>query len=257
MSFLQHLEQLRWHLLRSLLVISALVLVCFLAKSVVFDVFLFGPKDTQFFTYRVLCDLSVFLGFGRELCLDEMPFMLQNRTMSGQFASHLWISLVLGTLAGIPYLFWELWRFIRLGLKPQERRGGRRLLWASYGLVVVGFLFGYYVILPMSINFLSHYSVSDQIVNEIDLTSYVNIVASILMATCGLFQLPLVVYFLARMGLITADWLRKYRRHSLIVVLVLAAFITPPDVASQVLVTLPIALLYELSIGVVRRMEKR
>lgn len=257
MSFLQHLEELRWHLLRSLFVIFILSAICFLSKSFIFDVFLFAPKEESFITYRLLCELSKFLGMEDSFCLSDKLFELQNRKMSGQFASHIWISLVIGFLLSMPYFLWELWRFIKPALNPNEKKMGVRFIGASSVLISFGFLFGYYVILPMSINFLGNYSVSDQIKNEIDLSSYINIVASILLSTCGLFQLPLIIYFFARLGLITSQWLKKYRRHSLVVVLILSAFITPPDVASQVLVTLPIILLYELSIWVVRSMEKK
>ena len=257
MSFLQHLEHLRWHLLRSIFVIFALAAVCFLAKGFVFDIFLFGPKEKDFFTYRFLCEVSKFLGFEDSFCIDKVPFVLQNRRMSGQFTSHIWISLILGFLMGIPYLFWELWQFIKPALEVGEKKMGSRFLASACGLVTVGFLFGYYVILPLSIHFLGNYSVSEQIQNEIDISSYTGIVASILLATCALFQLPLVIYFLAKMGLVSTVWLKKYRRHALVVVLILSAFITPPDVASQLLVSFPIVLLYELSIWMVRSMEKK
>ena len=249
MSFLGHLEILRWHLVRSFAAIFILTIVAFLSKEFVFDVVIFGPKNPDFFTYRVLCNLSNFLGFeGSSLCLDEMPFVVQNRTMAGQFTSHLWVSFIAGVIVAFPYILWEMWRFLKPGLTSGEKQYANGVVFFSSVLFMLGILFGYYLIAPLSINFLGGYRVSEEILNEIDLSSYISTVSTVTLASGLVFQLPIVVYFLSKIDILTPAMMRKYRKHSLVGVLILSAIITPPDISSQILVAIPIMVLYELSI---------
>ena len=249
MSFLGHLEILRWHLVRSFAAIFILTIVAFLSKSFIFDTVIFGPKDPDFFTYRMLCHLSTYLGFdGGTMCSGEMPFVVQNRTMAGQFTSHLWVSFIAGFIVAFPYIMWEMWRFLKPGLTKKERNYTNGVVFFSSVLFILGILFGYYMIAPLSISFLASYTVSAQILNEIDLSSYISTISTVTLSSGLVFELPIVVYFLTKMGLLTPDMMRNYRRHSFVGVLILSAIITPPDISSQILVSIPIVFLYELSI---------
>ncbi len=255
MSFLDHLGELRWHLVRSSIAIFFFAVVAFLSKEVIFDVIIFGPKQMDFPTYTFFCWLSSYVG-GNVFCFDEMPFELLNMRMSGQFQMHLWVSLVAGVIIAFPYVFWEIWRFIQPGLHESERKNSRGVILFTTILFLLGVLFGYYVIVPLSVQFLGTYTVSSEIFNRIDLTSYISMVSSVTLATGILFQLPIAVYFLSKLGVVTPDLLKTYRRHASVGILLLSAIITPPDIASQILVTFPVLILYQISIGVSRRIIK-
>jgi sec-independent protein translocase protein TatC len=257
MSFIDHLEELRWHLMRSIVAITLITIVAFLLKSWVFDTLIFGPCQDDFFTYDAFCQLAHKLNLGDSLCFKPANFTLINTDMSGQFTMHLQVAMVLGFIAAFPYIFWEMWRFIEPGLNESERKYTKGIVIASSLLFFMGVLFGYYIITPFSINFLAGYYVSDHVANTISLTSYVGTLTSIILASGIMFELPMLVFFLAKMGLIYADWMRQYRRHALVVILFIAAVITPPDVWSQVLVTIPVYLLYEAGIWVAAVVEKR
>ncbi len=257
MSFLQHLEVLRWHLVRSTVAIVALAIFCFLAKSVVFDVIIFGPKDPKFITYQLFCEATQALGTTELFCLEEMPFDILNTKMAGQFSTHIWVSLIGGFILAFPYVLFEVWRFVKPGLHPKERTYSRWVLFFGGFLFALGVGFGYFLIVPLSIQFLGGYTISQEITNLIDLISYISTVSTVTLATGLIFELPVVVYFLARGGLITPQWMRTYRRHAIVVILVLSAIITPPDIASQILVSFPILLLYELSIKICKRVVEK
>ncbi len=256
MSFLDHLEELRWHLIRATIAVLIAGLVAFMCKGIVFDGLLFGPKRTEFPTYRFFCWLSGVLGLDRSFCLDELPFIIQSRTMAGQFSAHIWTSITAGFIVAFPYVLYEFWKFIAPALLSNEKKSARGFLFFSSLLFFLGVLFGYYVITPLSINFLGSYQVSDQVLNEFDLSSYISLVRASVLA-CGLvFELPIVIYFLAKIGLVTAEGLRQYRKISLVIVLILSAVITPPDVASQIIVSIPIIILYEISILIAKAVAK-
>jgi sec-independent protein translocase protein TatC len=255
MSFLDHLGELRWHLVRSSIAVFFFAVVAFLSKEVIFDVIIFGPKQMDFPTYTFFCWLSSYVG-GNVFCFDEMPFELLNMRMSGQFQMHLWVSLVAGVIIAFPYVFWEIWRFIQPGLHESERKNSRGVILFTTILFLLGVLFGYYVIVPLSVQFLGTYTVSSEIFNRIDLTSYISMVSSVTLATGILFQLPIAVYFLSKLGVVTPDLLKTYRRHAIVGILLLSAIITPPDIASQILVTFPVLILYQISIVVSRRIIK-
>lgn len=256
MSFLQHLGELRWHLMRASIAAVIFSVVVFFAKGLVFDLIIFGPKQPDFWTYRMFCLVSGYVG-GSVFCFDEVPFEIINMRMSGQFQMHLWVSLIGGLIVSFPYIFWEIWRFIKPGLHEEERKSSRGVVFYTTLLFLLGVLFGYYVIVPLSVQFLGTYVVTDEVVNRIDLTSYISMISSVTLATGLLFQLPIVVYFLSRLGMVTPKLLRAYRRHAIVGILLLSAIITPPDVASQILVTLPVLILYQISIMVSARIVKR
>lgn len=257
MSFLDHLEELRWHLIRSTLAIVIIGSVAFLMREFIFDIVLFGPKKMDFPTYRFFCKVATLLGIDSDFCADELPFTIQSRLMGGQFSAHIWTSIWAGFIVGFPYVLYEMWKFISPGLHENERKYSKGFIFSASLLFFMGALFGYYVVAPLSINFLGTYQVSQEVTNEFDLASYVRTVRISVIA-CGLiFELPIIVYFLTKVGLVTPEILRKYRKISLVVVLILSAVITPPDIASQVVVALPILVLYQISIYISKRVIKR
>ena len=253
MSFLEHLEDLRWHLLRSIVAILIAALAAFLAKNFVFDVLLFGPKKTDFLTYKLLCQVSNLLGFDDSFCITELPFRIQSRTMAGQFSAHIWTSITLGFVVAFPYVINQFWRFISPGLHSYEKKMASGFISVSSILFFLGVLFGYYVVTPLSIRFLGTYSVSAEIFNDFDLNSYTALIRASVLASGLIFELPILVYFLTKIGLITPELMRKYRKIALVMVLFLSAVITPPDVASQIIVAIPVLILYELSIFISKR----
>jgi len=257
MSFLDHLEELRWHLIRSTLAVVLVGIVAFLMKDFIFDTVIFGPKKPDFPTYGVFCKLSQWLGFNEAFCTTEPLFRVQSRVMAGQFSAHIWTSIWAGFILAFPYILWELWRFISPGLYEKERKYSRGFIIVASLLFFTGVLFGYYVVSPLSINFLGSYTVSDEVFNDIDLGSYIATVRASVIA-CGLiFELPIIIYFLTKVGLVTPEILKKYRKIALVLVLVLSAIITPPDVASQIIVAVPVLILYQVSIYISNVVLKR
>lgn len=261
MSFLDHLEELRWHLVRATLSIGIAAIIAFIFKKFIFDVIIFGPTQMDFPTYKWLCKMSELIGMtDTTFCAEEFPFIIQNRTVAGQFSAHIWTSIYAGFIISFPYVLYQLWSFISPGLKTNERKSSRGFIVIASLLFFLGVLFGYYIVTPLSINFLANYQISDQISNEFDISSVIAIVRSSAIASGFVFELPILIYFLTKVGLVTPQFLRKYRKFALIIVLVLSAVITPPDIASQVIVAIPILLLYQVSIyisAVVVRNQKR
>ncbi|NJY63823.1 twin-arginine translocase subunit TatC [Salinimicrobium sp. CDJ15-81-2] len=252
MSFLDHLEDLRWHLIRATLAVVIAGTAAFLAKGFIFDTLLFGPTSADFFTYDILCRLSTFVGLEGGFCFEDMPFTIQSRTMGGQFSAHVWTSITAGFIIAFPYVIYEFWRFISPAMYANERNTARGFIFISSVLFFMGVLFGYYLVTPLSINFLGKYQVSEVVLNEFDIGSYISLVRSSVIA-CGLiFELPIVIYFLTKIGLVTPEFLRKYRKFALVIVLILSAIITPPDILSQIIVAIPVLVLYEVSIFIAR-----
>ncbi|MBT8325405.1 MAG: twin-arginine translocase subunit TatC [Winogradskyella sp.] len=261
MSFLDHLEDLRWHLIRAVLGILVAATLAFVFKTFIFDVILLGPKHMDFPTYRWLCKMSQLIGINdTTFCADQLPFIIQNRTVAGQFSAHIWTSIYAGFIISFPYVLYQFWHFISPGMRPNERKSSRGFIIVSSLLFFLGVLFGYYVVTPLSLNFLANYSVSSDISNEFDLSSYIAIVRSASIASGLVFELPIIIYFLTKVGLVTPAFLKKYRKFALVIVLILAAIITPPDIASQVIVAIPILILYQVSIyisAIVVKNQKR
>lgn len=247
MTFLEHLEELRWHLIRSILAIVILAILIFMAKDFVWHSIILAPSRTDFWTYEMLCKVGDWLN-RQSLCIDELPFIIQSRRMTGQFTTHITTSVLIGLIIAFPYVFWEIWRFISPGLYTKERKNTRGAVFFVSLLFMLGVLFGYYIIAPLSVNFLSHYNVDPSIHNEFELTNYVSTVSMIVMATAVLFQLPMVVYVLTKAGLVTPEGMKYYRRHAIVGILILGALLTPPDPMSQILVAIPLFALYQISI---------
>lgn len=256
MSFLDHVEVLRWHLVRSTVAILSFATVAFVMKDFIFNTILFAPKDANFITYRFFCKISKLVGT-EGFCIEDIPFTFQSLAMAEQFSVHIWTSITAGFIVAFPFIIWEFWRFISPGLYDKERKGAVSFIIISSFLFFVGVLFGYYLVTPLSVNFLGNYSVSDVVERNIKIGSYISLVRSSCLASGLIFELPIVMYFLTKMGLVTPDFLKKYRKHALVVVLILAAIITPPDIISQVIVGIPIMILYEVSIYISKVVVKR
>jgi sec-independent protein translocase protein TatC len=256
MTFLDHLEALRWHLVRSIFAIVVISIAAFIFKDIIFDTIILAPKTPEFFTNRVLCEFGQAVNV-QTLCINSKPFEIININMAGQFSTHIMISLIVGLILAFPYLIFELWRFISPALYPKEKSHARGAVFFISLLFILGVLFGYYVIIPLSVHFLGNYSVSAQVTNQINLNSYISTVSSITLATGVIFELPVLIYFLTKIGLVTPEFLKKYRRHALVIVLALSAIITPPDVFSQILVAFPLMFLYEIGIIISRRILKK
>ncbi|UTW63723.1 twin-arginine translocase subunit TatC [bacterium SCSIO 12741] len=262
MSFLDHLEILRWHLVRSAAAIILFGLIAFFNKKFLFDEIIFGPKSSDFITFRALCWFSAklqswlpFLG-GDLLCIGQNLPELRNMTMAGQFTTHIMVSLIAGLIVAIPYVLWEAWRFIGPGLNPSEKNYSRGGVFFTSVLFLSGVAFGYFVISPLSVNFFMNYSVSENVLNTPTLSTYISTVTTVVLACGVVFQLPIIVYFLTKLGILSPLVLKKYRRHAFAGSMILSAFITPPDVFSQLLVTVPLVFLYEISIFISRRVTK-
>lgn len=260
MSFLDHLEELRWHIIRSFGAILIFGIAAFLMKDFVWGILILGPTKPDFWTYEMFCKVSSAIG-SDAFCIDEMPFIIQSRKMTGQFSMHIVSSVVIGLIVAFPYAFWEIWRFVSPGLYENERKLSRGAVFFVSLLFSLGVLFGYFLVTPISVNFLGNYQVDETILNEFDITSYVSIVITLVLACGLLFQLPIVVYFLSKAGVISPEMLVKYRRHAIVVILIIAALVTPPDPITQLLVTFPLLLLYQVSIYiskvVVRKREEK
>ena len=250
MSFLNHLEIFRWHMIRSIISILLFAILAFIFKDIVFDDILLAPKEPDFITYKILCDLSRSLGFSDFFCFVKSPFTLININMSGQFYSHIIVSLISGFIVAFPYILFEIWKFVGPALYDEESRIARGIVFFGSFLFVTGVCFGYYIISPLTINFLGSYQVSDLVVNQISLSSFVTTISTLCLANGLVFELPMLVYFLSKLGFLTPDLMRRFRKHSMVGALILSAIITPPDIMSQILVSLPLLILYEISIKI-------
>ena len=226
MSFLDHLEELRWHLVRSTLAVVIIACMAFVFRGFIFDTILFGPKNMDFPTYQFFCNIGKFFGIDSEFCGDTIPFTIQSRLMAGQFSAHIWTSIWAGVILGFPYILYELWKFISPGLYENERKHSKGFIITASGLFFLGVLFGYYIVAPLSINFLGSYQV-------------------------------IVIFFLTKVGLVTPEILKKYRKIALVIILILSAIITPPDITSQIIVCIPVLILYQVSIFISRMVVKK
>lgn len=257
MTFLEHLEELRWHIIRSLLAIVVFAIAAFAFRGIVFDKVLLGPRSAEFFTNRKLCELGKKLDMTETLCINAEKLQIINVKMAGQFSTHITVSFVAGIIFAFPFIFAEFWRFLKPALYPNEKRHARGAVFFSSFLFMLGVLFGYYLIAPLSIQFLGTYMVSSDVSNQIHLGSYIGTVTSVVLASGVIFELPILIYFLSKVGLVGPAFLKKYRKHAVVIILIVAAIITPPDIISQILVSLPLMLLYEVGILISKRMERR
>lgn len=256
MSFLDHLEELRWHVIRSIGAIMVFTIVGFIYVQWIFTNVILAPAKSEFWTWRMLCKLGHAIGKVDSLCIKDIPLELQSRFMTGQFTITIVAGLVIGLILAFPYVIWEVWRFIKPGLHLNERKNSSGAVAVVSVLFATGVSFGYYVIAPLMVYVMVNYRISDMIINQFDITSYVSTFVALVLGSGLLFQLPVVIYFLSKIGIVTPKFLRQYRKHSIIIILIVAAIITPPDPLSQVLISLPLYLLFEISILISARVEK-
>ena len=249
MSFLDHLEELRWHIVRSVVSIFIFGTITFLAKDFVFNTLIAGPKEAWFPTYQMLC------GLGSGLCFTPPKFDLITVGLGESFIVHLKASFFLGLTISFPYIFWEMWKFIKPGLYDNEKKAARGMVFICSILFLTGVCFGYFIVAPVAVSFLAGYDVGA--ISTVSITSYVNYLTMFTLPVGIIFELPILVYFLAKVGLVSAAFMRKYRRHAIVLILVLAAFITPPDIVTQFLIGIPLFFLYEISILIAKRMEEK
>lgn len=257
MSFLDHLEELRWLLIKGTLAIIIGAAVAYNFSDFIFDTVIFGPKKGDFVTYKFFCEIATKYNLDQSFCAIDLPFELQNRTMEGQFTMLIWTSITVGFILSFPYILYLLWGFVSPALYQKERTNVKLFLTVSSFLFFLGVAFGYFVLTPMSINFLSNLSLSKEVKNSIDINSYIGLVKTTSLATGLIFELPIVIYFLSRFGIVSPQMLRDYRRYSIVIILIIAAIVTPPDVISQILVSIPLVILYEISIFISQFVYKK
>lgn len=255
MSFLEHLEELRWHIIRSLAVIVAIGIVLFIFHDWLFEAIIFGPTHADFWSYRVFCQLSNNLGLGDAMCLEPPEFRKQAIGFGESFIVSIKVSFIAGFIVAFPFVFYEFWKFISPGLYPNERNATRGVVFICSFLFLAGVLFGYFIISPFAINFLGGYTIPG-VENSPTLSSFINYMLMFTAPAGLIFELPIVVFFLSKVGLVTPEIMRTYRRHAIIGTLVLAAIITPPDVVTQFLIGIPLFVLYEISIFVSARVNR-
>jgi sec-independent protein translocase protein TatC len=256
MSFLEHLEELRWHLIRSLVAVVVLAIAIFIAKDWIFRDVIFGPRYSDFISYRLMCGLGETLGLGERLCFTPPEFETIGVAFGELFITHMKVSLVIGFVAAFPYIFWEFWKFIRPGLHEHETKAIQGIVFICSSLFLLGVAFGYFVISPFAINFLGGYQIEGA-VSQPSIGSYVNYMTMFTIPTGLVFELPIVIYFLSKIGIVTPEFMKRYRRHAFVLILILASIITPPDVMTQFLIGIPLYVLYEISIYISKRVTKK
>ncbi len=255
MSFFEHIAELRKHILRSFLYIGVLATVAFLNKDFVFNTLIFGPRHPDFITYRALCGFSQAVGLGDNLCFTPPKFDLITRELGEVLMQLLYVSFWMGVIGAFPLIFWEFWRFISPGLYEKERKSVRGIVFVCSLLFLMGVVFGYMVIAPFSISFLAGYTLEGLEVAP-TLDSYVTYMTMFTLPMGLVFEMPILGYFLAKIGIVGTSVLRTYRRHAIVVILIIAAIITPPDVVSQTMVAIPLYMLYEVTIMVVAGVQR-
>lgn len=251
MSFLDHLEALRWHLVRSVAAIAVAAIVVFIFKNYTFHYLILWPTKESFPTYRLFCDIL------NIVCISPDKLQIITRKLGEQFFIHLKSSVWLGLIIVFPYVIWEAWRFIKPGLYPKEKKAGRGVVLACSFLFYLGIVFGYFVVTPFAVSFLSSYSVDPTVAHTVTLGSYVSYLVMFCIPTGIVFEMPVVIYFLAKIGLVDSTFLIYYRRHAVVVIFIVAAVVTPPDFITMILIAIPLLLLYEVSIFLVKRVEKQ
>jgi sec-independent protein translocase protein TatC len=251
MSFFDHLDALRSHLIRSSIAIIFFTCLSFYYYDYLFDVIIMGPKRPDFWTYQMMCKLGQYYDMGPGFCITSIPGKIINTEMAGQFTLQINSALMMGVILGFPYLLWELWRFIKPALLESERKSASGFVFFASILFLLGVLFGYFIIAPLSVNFLTNYKISNIIENTITIDSYLSSVATLTLGTGIVFELPIVIYVLSKLGIMTPQFMKEQRRYAIVIILIIAAVVTPtPDILTMLTVSFPLFLLYEVSIWV-------
>lgn len=256
MSFLDHLEELRWHIIRAVLAVVVFAIAAFILKDFIFNTVILNPRTPDFWTNRMLAKLGDLVG-SEALKINQQPLEIISIQIAGQFMTHIWVSIIAGMILSSPVIFYEFWRFIRPALYENEKKYASGAVFFTTVLFLMGVLFGYFLIVPLSIHFLGTYNVSGDVANQINLKSYIGSVTSISLAAGVVFLIPIFSYFLSKVGILTPQFMKTYRRHAYIIMLLLSAIITPPDIFSQVMVCFPLVFLYEIGIFISKRVVKK
>lgn len=249
MSFLEHLEELRWHIVRSILSIIVIAIIVWFLKDTVTRI-MYAPRYSSFVTHTFVCNL---IGSN----CDVPQFKIITRELGEEFLTHLRTSIWIGFIFSFPYIFWEVWKFVSPGLYDHERRAARGIVAICSLLFFMGILFGYYIMAPFAISFLAGYSFGDTNDQTVMLSSYISYLTMLTVPTGFIFELPILAYILGKIGLISSEFMKKFRRHAIVVIFILAAIITPPDLMTQLLIAFPLMGLYECSIYIVKRIEAK
>lgn len=264
MSFLDHLEILRWHIIRSVIAIVIIACVAFVYRVELMDKVLLAPASDAFWTFGALCDFSIFLNGhfpdiidAEALCMSKMEITMMNPKLQGRFYAAIMLSMISGVILAFPYIIYEIWKFIRPALYDKEQKSAKGVLFFGSILFFTGVLFGYFMIAPLAVHFLSTFEISQNLNDFFDMNTIMGTIASSTLACGVVFELPILSYYLTKAGLITPEFMKQYRKHAFVVTLILSAIITPPDVFSQILVAIPIMFLYEISIFISRMVIKK
>ena len=257
MSFLGHLEELRWKLMKSAIAIIIVACVLFYYTTPVIEHIYLAMAKSNFPTYQLFCKLTNSIGLKGSMCANDIPIDLQSIEMTKQFSTNMYFALVGAIVISFPFIFYQLWSFLKPGLKKDEIKATRGIVFFSSILFFIGVLFGYYVISPLCVQFFGGYKLSSEIQNNFTISSYMSMITTSTFFSGLFFELPIVIYLLSKLGIVSSSMLKKYRKHALVGILLLSAIITPPDVISQVLVSIPILILYEIGIYVSKIVERK
>lgn len=261
MSFVEHLEELRIHLIRIAISVCVSAVFVFFATKSLFKHIIFGPLNDDFLTYQMMCRLSHWMDLGDKMCYSPPVIDLVTLEMGEAFLLHIKVCIFGGLIIAFPFILWELWKFIKPGLYPKERKAANGVVVVSSLLFLIGISFGYFILAPFAINFLAGYELpminAANSNNLIKATSFMNYMIMFTMPVGIIFELPIIVYYLSKMGLLTDSFMREYRRHAIVLILVIAAFVTPPDVMTQVIIGIPIYILYEISIQIAAKQTQK
>jgi sec-independent protein translocase protein TatC len=258
MGFFDHIEALRWHIMRSVGVVILFTIIAFTQKKFMFDYLLFGPTRADFPTNKLFCWIEANYPFFSGLCIKDAKFTFINTDIVGQFMLHIQMAMYVGGVMAFPYIFFEIWRFVKPALHEREIRNTRGIVFVTSLLFTIGCLFGYFIITPFCVNFLIQYQATAIVQNLIDINSYIGLLITMTIPTGILFELPMLVYLLTKLGFLTPDFMRKGRKLAYVIILIIVAIITPQgDITSLLLISAPIFVLYELSIGVSARVQKQ
>lgn len=257
MSFFEHIEVLRWHIIRSVIAVIVFAILAFTFYDFVFEQIIMGPKRLDFWTYRMMCKLGELLNLS-DFCVDKIPFNLISTELTGQFMLQINSCLLIALALGFPYLIFEVWLFVKPALSDLEKKSAKGFVFYATLLFGLGALFGYYIVVPLSINFLANVSLDEAIVNQITIDNYLSTIATLTIG-CGIvFLLPILIFILSKLGLMTPAFLRASRQYAIVIILILAAVITPSaDVVTMLTVAAPMFILYEISIMVSVNVKKK
>lgn len=257
MSFFDHIDELRKYLLRSAYALIIFSVLGFFYMDYIFHHIIVGPLNKNFYTYRKLCEFSQKYYHNDEFCFKELNYTLLNTEMAGQFMMSFKLAFIIGIVTAMPLILWQVWLFIKPALSDKERKRTRGFVFYTSLLFGLGVLFGYFILCPISVNFFFNYSLSPSIENKISIQNIIGFMSLLVIGTGLIFELPILMYFLARIGIISSAFLKKYRKYAFVIILIIAALVTPPDVVSQVILTIPLYSLFELGVLITARVEKR